>query len=259
MSQLPPIDPNQLAPARTAVLRSMEKRHHVEGNEAWTLVLGGGVVLLVFGGFVAFVLMILHAILAGWENAWWLHTYFALYVVVVLAFLLFRERQTRGMFFSFAASDVDLRRDPDNSAEYLLERSRTHLSTLFEYARWPARAIIAGYRGLRGIRATSLDAILPEAADVLTRMLAYDVGIKLTELAPPGTDPAQMMPILKWLDTHDYIGFSTRGDKVWVSSPAKKRFVEDGVVVPKAGTVVATPAKAQATPAKPDDGPIELA
>lgn len=258
MSQLPPIDLNQLAPAHSAVLRSMEKRHHVEGNEAWTLVLGGGVVLLVFGGVVSFLAMILHAILAGWENAWRLQTFFVIYVVILLAFLFWRERQTRGMFFSFAASDVDLRRDPDNSAEYLMQRGRTHLSTLVEYARWPARAVIAGYRGLRGIRATSLDAILPDAADVLTRMLAYDVGVKLTELAPRGTDPAQMMPILKWLDTHDYIGFSTRGDKVWVSSPAKKRFVEDGVVVPKAGTAVVAAAKAQATP-KADDGPIELA
>ncbi len=260
MSQPTPIDPARFAAAREAVLRSMQARHSVAGNDAWTLLLGGTVVLVILGWAVAFLLMIVHAMLAGYENAWHTHTFFLIYLLVIAGVLFLQERSTRGGFFSFAASDVDLRRDPENTAEWVMSRSKTHLTSLLEYLAWPTRAWIAGYRGLRGIRQSGLDSILPEAAEVLTRMLALDVGIKLTELAPAGTDPLQMMPILKWLDTHDYIGFSTRGDKVWVSSPAKKRFAQDGVIVPKAGAV-ATPDGEKPQPAgqRPDEGPIELA
>jgi hypothetical protein len=253
------VAPEKLAAARDQVLASMRKRHVLAGRDAWMLVASGGVVLFIFGWFVAFSSMIAHSILSGWDNSWRMSAYFLLYLLVVAVWLVIQERRTRGAFFSFASSDVDLRRDPDNSAEYLINRSKTHLATLIEYGAWPGRALIAGVRGLLGIRETSLDTILPEAADVLTRMLALDAGVKIVELAPAGTDPMQLMPILKWLDTHDHIGFSTRGDKVWVSSPAKKQFAEDGVVLPKAGTVVSpTDVKSSGAP-KIDEGPIELA
>jgi len=57
--------------------------------------------------------------------------------------------------------------------------------------------------------------------------------VKIAALAAPGTDPLTLMPVLKWLDLHDYIGISSKGDRVWVSSPAKKRFAEEKIVVPK--------------------------
>ena len=234
MSQSTPIDPTRRAAAREQVLQSMRKRHCVVGNEAWTLLAGGTVVLLILGWVLAFALSILHAMFAGWENAWRMSLFFLIYLIFVGTFLFFQERRTRGGFFSYSSGDVDLRRDPENTTEYVLTRSKKHLDSLIEYLSWPARAWIAGYRGIRGIRASGLDLILPEASEVLTKMLMLDAGVKLTDLAEPRCDPSQMMPVLKWLDTHDYIGFSTRGDKVWVSSTAKKRFQEDGVIVPKA-------------------------
>lgn len=261
MSTTPTIPSVQLAAARERILESMRRRHSVTGKDAWLLILSGATVLFIFGWVFSFAAMIIHSIIAGWENTWRMSAFFLLYLVVVALLLVLQERRTRGGFFSFASSDVDLRRDPDDKAEYLIERSKAHLGSLVEYGGWPGRALVAGIRGVLGIRESSLDTILPEAAEVLTRMLALDAGVKLTELAPSGTDPMHLMPILKWLDTHDYIGFSTRGDKVWVSSGAKKRFAEDGVVLPKAGTVVAPVIQAKPQTAKPnvDEGPIELA
>lgn len=259
MSALP-IAPEKLAESRQQILKSLQKRHYMTPNDAWPL-LGIGVIALVIVSWVlGIVAMVLHAMLSGWESAWPTHRFFALSLLIFAVVLVIQERRTRGGFFSFAASDIDLRRDRDNTAEYFIRRSKTHLATFAEYAGWPGRAIIAGVRGLLGIRETSLDTILPEAADVLTRMFAIDEGVKIPVLAPPGTDPMQLMPILKWLDTHDYIGFSTNGEKVWISSRARKRFSEDGIIVPRAiGTAPIDPAKAQATDESGKQGPIELA
>lgn len=255
-----PIAADKLAASRQQILQSLQKRHYLKPADAWPLLVGGGIVLIVASWLLGLFSMILHASFFGWENAWSVGRFFTLFLLVFVVWLVIQERRTRGGFFSFAASDIDLRRDREETAEYLIRRGKTHLATFVEYASWPGRAIIAGARGLLGIRETSLDSILPDAADVLTRMFALDEGVKIATLAPAGTDPMQLMPILKWLDTHDYIGFSTNGERVWISSKARKRFSEDGIIVPRAiGAAPIDPAKTQATGDGANQGPIELA
>lgn len=257
---VPPLAPEKLAAVRQQILASLQKRHHLTPGDAWPLLAGGVIVLLVAAWLLGLFTMIAHASLAGWDQAWRVRSFFILYVLLFAVFLVVQERRTRGAFFSFAASDIDLRRDREETAEYFIRRGRTHLATLIEYGSWPARAIIAGARGMLGIRETSLDAILPEAADTLSRLVALDQGVKLAALAPTGTDPSQLMPILKWLDTHDYIGFSTTGEKVWISSMARKRFAQDGIIVPRNDAAAPSdPAKMQASDGSDNEGPIELA
>lgn len=250
-------DPALLAAARDQVLDFMRRRHTIADTTAWTLLLGGGLVLIALGCLLSFFMMLLHASIAGWYEAFSVGTFFAGYLVLMSIWLVYFARSTRAGFFSFASTDVDLTRDPDNTAEYLIRRTRTHAATFVEYLMWAPRAFIAGLRGIRGKPQEGLERILPEAADTLTLMLSIDSGVKIADLALPGEDPLMLMPTLKWLDTHDYIGFSTRGDRVWVSSIAKKRLVEEGIIVPKANAKI-TPAN-QSRGAADSDGPIELA
>lgn len=262
MSTTPDIDPALLESARASILASMRHRHTIAGNTAWALFAGGLVLLVVVGWFIALGLSLIHSMFAGWYEGWDTSTYFILFLAFAAVWIVLQERRTREGFFSFASSDVDLVRDREDTAEYLIRRGQTHLTSLWEYILWTPRAIIAGYRGLRGVPQRGLDQILPDASDTLTRMMSIDAGMKISALAMQGEDPMMLMPILKWLDAHDYIGFSTRGDRVWVSSTAKKRFADEGIIVPKANAVV-QPGGADATSRSgrrdDDEGPIELA
>ena len=213
-----------LAELRERVYSTMLKRHTIDSQMAWGLI-GGGVAILFLAGVVfSFVMMIVSGILFGGPgfSAWLL-----LYVIALVPLMIWQERRTRGGFFTFAQPDVDLTRDRDNMGEYLLERSKANANAVVEGFLWAPRAIFAGIRALRGIREPGLDLVLPEAADLLTLLLSLDGGVKIKDLAPPGEDPMQLMPTLKWLDAHDYIGISTRGDRVWVSTFAKKRLKAD--------------------------------
>lgn len=215
----------RLADMRERVYATMQKRHTIDPQMAWGLMLGGAVILFFVGIVFAFMMAIVTAILfdEGPGFRFWL----LLYLIVLVPLMIWQERRTRGGFFTLAQADVDLTRDPENVGEFLLNRSKANATALIDGFMWAPRAFLAGFRAIRGIRETGLDLVLPEAADLLTLMLSLDGGVKIKSLAPPGEDPMQLMPTLKWLDTHDYIGISTRGDRVWVSTFAKKRLQAD--------------------------------
>lgn len=215
----------RLADLRERVYATMLKRHTVDPQLAWALIGGGVVILFIVGVVFAFILSILSAIL--FDDGFGFRAWLLIYLVALVPLLIWQERRTRGGFFTFAQPDVDLTRDRDNLGEYLLERSKSNATAIVEGFMWAPRAIFAGVRAIRGIRETGLDLVLPEAADLLTLLLSLDGGVKIKDLAPPGQDPMQLMPTLKWLDAHDYIGISTRGDRVWVSTFAKKRLTTD--------------------------------
>ena len=220
----------QLATAREAILRSMRERHALKPPLSYALLGGGLMLMLVFGVVLAVVLKFLGFFVFGLDfsvTAWLI-----LYLVALVPFLVWTERRARGGFFTFASGDVDVTRDSDGD-DYLLERGAAHLNSAVNALLWPPRAFVAGLHAVRGVPERGLDLVLPEAADTLTLMLTLDGGVKIKDLVPADADPMGLMPVLKWLDAHDYIGISTKGDRVWVSSPAKKRFVEEGIRVPK--------------------------
>jgi hypothetical protein len=218
------LDIQRLALLREKVFTSMRKRHTIEHSLAWGLLLMGGAIIVFAGLVVAFVLAFISFNFGfGFSIRFWLIVY-ALFVVPLL---IWQERRTRGGFFTLAAADVDLRRDPDSIGEYYLQRTQAHAVAFTEALLWGPRAFLAGLRSLRGIRETGLDLVLPEAADTLTLLLSMDGGVKIKDLVAPTDDPMRLMPVLKWMDQHDYIGISSKGDRVWVSSIAKKLLTAD--------------------------------
>ena len=215
----------QLKAMRERVYATMLKRHTIDAQLAWALILGGLSILLVAGAIFSIVMYFVTAI--TFEEPSSAKFFFLLYLLALIPLFVWQVRRTRSGFFTLAQPDVDLTRDPDNIGEYLINRSRANANAVIDGFLWAPRAIIAGIRALRGVREAGLDIVLPEAADLLTLMLSLDGGVKIKDLAPPGEDPMQLMPTLKWLDAHDYIGTSTRGDRVWVSTFAKKRLAAD--------------------------------
>lgn len=219
-------DAQQLADLRERVYSTLLKRVTIEPQLAWGLLLGGAFILLAVSALLAFALSVIGAIAFGGEGPSF-RFWFWLFLFASIPLIVWQERRSRSGFFTLAQPDVDLTRDRDNLGEYLLERSKSNATAIIDGLLWAPRAMVAGFRALRGTHSPGLDLVLPEAADLLTLMLTLDGGVKIKDLAPPGQDPMQLMPTLKWLDAHDYIGTSTRGDRVWISTFAKKRLTAD--------------------------------
>jgi hypothetical protein len=221
----PDDETRRLADLRERVYATMLKRHTLEPKVAWGLILAGAAILFFVGLIFALFMLIVSAIL--FDEGPGFQAWLIVYLIALVPLLIWQERRTRGGFFTLAQPDVDLTRDPDNVGDYLLNRSKANATAIVDGFMWAPRAIVAGFRAVRGVRETGLDRVLPEAADLLTLLLSLDGGVKIKDLAPPGEDAMQLMPTLKWLDAHDYIGTSTRGDRVWVSTFAKKRLTAD--------------------------------
>lgn len=219
-------DARRLADLRERVYTTLLKRSTIEPQLAWALLLGGAFIILAVSAILAFVITIISLPLYDGEGPSF-RFWFWLFVLAFVPLILWEERRSRSGFFTLAQPDVDLTRDRDNLGEYLLERSKSNARAIVDGLLWAPRAMVAGFRAIRGTRSPGLDLVLPEAADLLTLMITLDGGVKIKDLVPPGEDPMQLMPTLKWLDAHDYIGTSTRGDRVWVSTFARKRLAAD--------------------------------
>ena len=211
-------------PLRERVLAILRAKHRLTPRDGWLLMLAGVAMIAAPGFVLSAVLSFLGYML--FETPPGFAAWFCIYLLLVSPVLVLEARRSRHGFFTFAAVDVDLRKDPDDLAELIVERARTHARSLIELLLWGPRALFAGLRAVAGWPQEGLERILPEAADVLTRMLTLDKAAQIKALADPGVEPLTLMPVLKWLDAHDYIGFSTRGDRVWVSSPAKAMFAQ---------------------------------
>lgn len=220
----------KLAAAREQILAALRERHTIQPPFAWALLGGGLLLMLTIGVVLAFVSYFVGYFALGIELSFtvWL----LLYLLLMVPLVVWTERRAHSGFFSLMSADVDLTRDRDGD-DVLLKRGADTMTSVGNAVMFGPRAFVAGLHALRGVPQKGLDLVLPEAAETLTLMLSIDGGVKIADLAPPGSDPLALMPVLKWLDLYDYIGISSRGDRVWVSSPAKKRFIERGIVVPK--------------------------
>ena len=226
----------QLATAREQIYASLKDRHTIKPPLSYALLGGGLSLMLAIGVVLSLIVFFITAFMFNGSPLSF-HGWLLLYVLAMIPLVFWIDRRARQGFFSFNG-DVDLTRDndADTTAEALLRRGAGGAQTLLNALLWPPRAFVAGLHAMLGVPQRGLDLVLPEAADTLTLMLTLDGAVKLVELAPPDADPMQLMPVLKWLDANDYIGIGTRGDRVWVSSPAKKRFVEQGIRVPMPAT-----------------------
>lgn len=222
-----------LANARERIFAFLREQHTLQPQLAWALLVGGLALMLLIGVVFGFLMWLLSIVVVGGDEAIGIRAWLFVYILLVTPVVIWTERRARSGFFTLYSADVDLTRDDDGRGEYLLQRSAAHATSFMNVVMFGPRAFVAGLHAIRGVKQQGLDLVLPEAADTLTLMLSIDGGVKIADLAAPGTDPMSLMPILKWLDTHDYIGISSKGDRVWVSSPAKKRFAEAGIVVPK--------------------------
>lgn len=222
-----------LGVARERILAALREHHTIKPQLAWALLLGGASLMLVIGVVLSFAMWLLSIVVVGGDAAMGIRAWLVVYILLVVPVVVWVDRRARSGFFSLMSADVDLTRDVDNNGDYLLQRSAAHATSVMNVLMFGPRAFIAGLHALRNVPLRGLELVLPEAADTLTLMLSIDGGVKIAALAAPGADPLSLMPVLKWLDLHDYIGISSKGDRVWVSSPAKKRFAEAGIQVPK--------------------------
>lgn len=64
---------------------------------------------------------------------------------------------------------------------------------------------------------------LERAADVLLMLTAVDGGVDISELLLAGDSPQGMRRLLGYLKSTDWIDTGSKGKRVWLTSPARKR------------------------------------
>lgn len=216
---------------KSAELRAMLIAHDVRSlrGSMGHFVLGVAWCLVVVFVWATVFTLVLDALFGGSGIGWrgW-------FVVAVLALVgLLAWMEMRAM-----ASDTLLAQAADESGEegeataagtaplaedYPMPISRG--SPLYKLV-WGPPAVLSGLRGLRGKRTRRQEAAFDRAV-VLLFDLAQEPGrIEIKRLMHPPEDLATFATAVDWLEANDWIGRSTDGGSLWLSTLGQKRLVD---------------------------------
>lgn len=154
----------------------------------------------------------------GWRG------WFVLGAVVLLGILAWLEFRALSADTLIARSaDEDVPAAPPAGEDYAMPVSRG--SPLYKLV-WGPPAVLSGLRGVRGKHTRRQSAVFDRAA-VLVLELAGEPGrVDVKQLVHPPEDLATFAAAVDWLQANDWIGRSTDGGSLWLSTLGQKRLVD---------------------------------
>lgn len=91
---------------------------------------------------------------------------------------------------------------------------------------WGPPALLTGFRGIRGKRTRRQEAVFDRAV-ILVFDLAREPGrVEVKQVMRPPEDMMALAAAVDWLEANDWIGRSTDGGSLWLSTVGQKRLVE---------------------------------
>jgi hypothetical protein len=196
---------------------------------------GGGVLLMLAGAGIILlagvvVTSIVTFILYTWFDSSFLGWtgWFVVYLIAIVPLLVREERRSRGHFLSEAAAGLDNPMDASSYGEYQLDRGAAMTAVYSEMLLWGPRALLRGIATMRGQQPTRFRGLLERAAQVILTLYRSPDAMLLAKLIQPGEPPARFREVLKWLDDQDYIGLSSDGKRVWLSSRMRGKLASEG-------------------------------
>jgi hypothetical protein len=96
---------------------------------------------------------------------------------------------------------------------------------------WGPRQLMDGLAAVRGRRSGEHTARFKRAAQAVLELGKYSGGVEIKGIMHPPENMKVFMSALDWLDKHDYIGRSSDGERLWLSSIARKKLTDKGIIL----------------------------
>lgn len=152
----------------------------------------------------------------GWPAFWG-------YLLLVAPLLIWRTVRSGGEFY--AAQWIDSSLAHGRCASHGEWRYRAEVATTALYGDllfWGPRLMIEGARRLAGREVVRSASHLARAACVLAHLLRAGEAVRTKALRFPKEPADAFQRNLRWLESHDYIGISSDGQRVWMSSHVRE-------------------------------------
>ena len=149
------------------------------------------------------------------ENPWigW-KGWFLIYVVVTGGLLAWRER---------GPVIVDLEKARESAASV---PATSPIAKYTSMVIWGPRAVVEGFRGMRGRWMPQQNAVFDRAAILVLELALTDGGLPVKEVVHPPEDMVTFGQAVDWLDANQWVGQASEGGSLWLSTVGRKRLVE---------------------------------
>ncbi len=153
--------------------------------------------------------------------------WFGVYCLVLVPLLVWYEKRNRKDYLM--ASLQEDRGAPVTSTEVYVDRAMLQAKGFEMLFTWGPRQLLDGFAALRGRRSGDHNARFHRAAQAVLELAKYPGGVEVKAIMHPPENMPVFIAALDWLDKHDYIGRSSDGERLWLSTIGKKKLAEKGI------------------------------
>lgn len=147
--------------------------------------------------------------------------WFGIYLAILIPILLVHEMRSRKTYVV-----ASLNEEPDSGSMVTAEKNQ-----IISLLTWGPRQLLDGLAALRGKRSSDFNTRFKRAAQAVVDLGKYSGGIEVKAIMHPPENMPVFLSALDWLDKHDYIGRSSDGERLWLSSIARKKLTESGITI----------------------------
>jgi hypothetical protein len=149
---------------------------------------------------------------------------------LIIAGLIWQAaRSEPGEILQGVSDHVDF--DPSSRGEHEMNMSRVHVAVIGDFAMWGPRNVVEGFSGIISRPTAARTAFFARAATMLLDLARAGSGVQVRALMHPPENMKAFTKAIDWLDKHDYIGKSSDGTKLWITTLGKKRLADHGIRV----------------------------
>ena len=157
---------------------------------------------------------------------------FLLAAAILVPLLVLLERRTRGEFLSDSVRGESTPWTASSYGEYELQSAKLAWIGYIEVALTGPRLVWEVIDSLRGRRPVD-PPLRVAAAEVVVELFDSGEGIPLQQLVRPGRPPAAVGHAVNYLVRRDWVGVSSRRDRVWLATPARERLARLWPITPR--------------------------
>jgi hypothetical protein len=151
----------------------------------------------------------------GWSG-WYL-----VFLAVLVPWLIWRERRWRASYMVDTMMEVSGK--PSSRGEMEMDQMKVKIAFIMAMLVWGPRAVLDGYRGLRGSQTTAEKIIFNRAALLIADLAVIPGGVPIADLIHPPEDMRVFGSAVDLLDKHDWIGRSSDGLSLWLNSTFREK------------------------------------
>jgi len=150
---------------------------------------------------------------------------FLLVTAVLVPLLMLLERRTRGQFLSDSVKGESTPWSASSYGEYELQSAKLAWIGYVEVALTGPRLVLEAVGSLRGRKPVD-PPLRVAAAEIAVELFDAGEGMPLQQLVRQDRPPAYVWRAVSYLARREWVGISSRRDRVWLATPVRERLAK---------------------------------